>query len=128
MFGLQARQWKMALDEAISDSAAGILSLGGYIIFFSIITLIPLELLAMPDKVKQTIICLLEITNGLSYQKSLPPYIVLAFLQFGGICCIFQTIRYTSKTDLNIKNYLIHKIKLTVLTFITFYIVSCFLF
>ena len=120
--------FKNALDEAISDSAAGILSLGGYIIFFSIITLIPLELLTMPDKVKQVIICFLEITNGLSYRNSLPPYALLAFLQFGGICCIFQTIKFTSKTDLNIKNYLIHKIKLTVLTFIFFCLVSCFLF
>ena len=124
----KTKNFSIALDEAISDSAAGILSLGGYIIFFSIITLIPLELLTMPDKVKQVIICFLEITNGLSYRNSLPPYALLAFLQFGGICCIFQTIKFTSKTDLNIKNYLIHKIKLTVLTFIFFCLVSCFLF
>lgn len=122
------KDFSIALDESISDSAAGILSLGGYIIFFSIITLIPLELLTMPDNVKQVIICFLEITNGLSYRNSLPPYALLAFLQFGGICCIFQTIKFTSKTDLNIKNYLIHKIKLTVLTFIFFCLVSCFLF
>ena len=122
------KAFSVALDEAISDSAAGILSLGGYIIFFSIITLIPLELLAMPDNVKQVIICLLEITNGLSCQNVLPPYTLLAFIQFGGICCIFQTIKFTSKTDLNIKNYLIHKIKLTALTFIIFYFVSNFLF
>lgn len=124
----KTKDFSIALDEAISDSAAGILSLGGYIIFFSIITLIPLELLTMPDKVKQVIICFLEITNGLSYRNVLPPYALLAFLQFGGICCIFQTIKFTSKTDLNIKNYLIHKIKLTVLTFIFFCLVSCFLF
>ena len=122
------KDFSIALDESISDSAAGILSLGGYIVFFSIMTLIPLELLTIPDKAKQIIICLLEITNGLSYQNVLSPYTLLAFLQFGGICCIFQTIKFTSKTDLNIKNYLIHKIKLTTLTFFIFYIVSWFLF
>lgn len=119
--------FSIALDEAISDSAAAILSLGGYIIFFSIVTLIPLELMALPNKLTHIIVYLLEITNGLSYENSLPPYILLAFLQFGGICCLFQTIKFTSKTDLNINNYLIHKIKLAALTFLIFYIVN-FLF
>lgn len=120
--------FSVALDEAISESAAGMLSLGGYIIFFSILTLIPRELLHLPDKVTSVFTCLLEITNGLSYPSVLPPHMILSLLQFGGICCIFQTIKFVSKTDLDLKNYFLHKIALTVLTFLFFYVICNLLF
>lgn len=115
--------FSIALDEAISDGAASILSLGGYIIFFSIISLIPLELLSISKSLKAVLACLIEITNGLSYQDNLPPFLIMGLLQFGGICCTFQTIKFTTKTNLKIKNYLLHKINLTLITFIIFFMI-----
>lgn len=120
--------FSVALDESISECAAGILSLGGYLMFFSILTLIPREMLSLSQKATSLITCLLEITNGLSLSPVLPPYILLALLQFGGICCIFQTIKYMSQTDLSLKNYMLHKTIITILTLVFFFAFDVFSF
>lgn len=116
----------VALDESISEGASGILSLGGYLMFFSILILLPREFMPLPKPIMSLVTCFLEITNGLSYAPKLPPYILLALLQFGGICCLFQTGKYTSKTDLSFKNYLLHKIILTVITLLFFFVLYVF--
>ncbi len=118
--------FSVALDEAIADSAAGILSLGGYLMFFSILTMITFKLLPVPETISIFLTCLLEITNGLSCEPILSPYIFLALLQFGGICCIFQTLKYTSNTNLNFRYYLKHKVILSVITLLVFYVVDIF--
>ena len=82
----------IALDESISDSALGMLSFGGYLMFFNIL-LVPIELLSINSYGKSFLSCCLEITNGLSKETLLPPYIYLTLLQFGGLCCIFQTLK-----------------------------------
>lgn len=110
----------IALDESISDSALGMLSLGGYLMFFNIL-LVPIELLSINSYGKSFLSCCIEITNGLSKETLLPPYIYLTLLQFGGLCCIFQTLKYTLKTDLNFRNYLLSKINLTVITLVFFF-------
>lgn len=113
--------FSLALDEAIAEGASGMLSLGGYLMFFNILLLIPTKLLSCNPGVTSIISCILEITNGLSYPSVLPPYIYLALLQFGGLCCIFQTLKYISNTDLSFKNYMLHKFNLTLLTLIFFF-------
>lgn len=120
--------FSVALDESIAESADGILSLGGYLMFFSILTLIPQEILPLSIKTTSLLTCTLEITNGLSYAPVLPPYVLLALLQFGGICCIFQTIKYISKTDLNFKKYMFHKTVLSILTLVFFFVATVFSF
>lgn len=117
---IKSSPFVMALDEAISDSALGMLSLGGYLMFFNIL-LVPLELISLNSYGNSFLSCCLEITNGLSKETLLPPYIYLALLQFGGLCCIFQTLKYTLKTDLNFRNYLLSKINLTVITLVFFF-------
>ena len=117
----------VALDESISDGAAGILSLGGYLMFFNIL-LVPLEFLPLSSKLKNLLACLVEITNGLSYQSNLPPYLYLALLQFGGLCCVFQTLKYTLKTDLNFRHYLFCKLRLTFITLAFFFVYYFFYF
>lgn len=118
--------FSVALDESISEGANGILSLGGYLMFFSILTLIPQKLLPFSSEIASLVTCLLEITNGLSYTTVLPWYILLALLQFGGICCMFQTLKYLSKTDLSIKKYILHKTILTILTLAFFFVADVF--
>ncbi len=122
----KAHPFVFALDESIAESAMGMLSLGGYLMFFNILLLIPNKLLNLNPQIKSLSSCLIEITNGLSYETAFPPYVYLALLQFGGLCCIFQTLKYTLKTDLNFKNYLFHKIILTGITFIFFFLYYAF--
>ena len=121
LYATKKISFPVALDEAISESAAGILSLGGYLMFFSILQLIPTKLCFFNMQVTSLLACLIEITNGLSYPTILPEYVYLALLQFGGLCCIFQTLKYISNTGLNFKNYMLHKCKITILTLILFY-------
>ena len=123
---VQRIPFSIALDDSISDSAAGIMSLGGYLMFFSILTLVPNELLPLSNIHTQLYICILEITNGLSYPPVLPAYILLSLLQFGGVCCIFQTIKYVSKTDLSFKKYMLHKIALSLITLVFFFVLDVF--
>lgn len=117
--------FSLALDESIAEGATGMLSLAGYLMFFNILLLIPMEILPVNNYIKSFLCCFLEITNGLSYTSVLPPYFYFALLQFGGLCCIFQTSKYMCKTDLDFKNYLLHKLNLTLLTFIIFFVYDC---
>ena len=115
-----------ALDESITESATSILSLGGYLMFFNILLIIPTRLLNLDAKTQSLLSCLIEITNGLSYTTVFPPYVYLAMLQFGGFCCICQTLKYTLKTDLNFKKYFFHKLVLAGITFIFFFLYYAF--
>lgn len=115
-----------ALDDAIAESSGSILSLGGYLMFFSILSLIPIHLLHLPQKISAFFVCFLEITGGLSYASYLPPWITCALLQFGGVCCLFQTIKYISKAGLNLKNYILHKTIMSVITLIFFFVLDFF--
>lgn len=121
-----ASSFVFALDESITESAMGILSLGGYLMFFNILLLIPTQLINVNPQIKSLLSCLIEITNGLSYTTVFPPYVYLSLLQFGGLCCIFQTLKYTLKTDLSFKKYLFHRLALTAITFVVFYIYYAF--
>lgn len=118
---IKPQSFVIALDESISDSATGILSLGGYLMFFNIL-LIPLEQFSLNPQWKSFLTCVIEITNGLSYTATLPPYLYLGLLQFGGICCIFQTLKYTLKTDLKFSHYLRCKFQITLLTLAFFFV------
>ena len=123
---VETSTFSIALDEAISESAQGILSLGGYLMFFSILILIPKELLPLSNTFAGFLTCFLEITNGLAYKPALPPYVLLSLLQFGGVCCLFQTSKYLLKTDLSFKNYLLHKVALTIITLLFFFVLHVF--
>jgi len=122
---LKQNHFVVALDESISDGALGMLSLGGYLMFFSLL-LVPLEFIPLNANTKAFLSCCIEITNGLSKTAKLPPYIYLALLQFGGLCCIFQTLKYTLKTDLSFRNYLFSKLKITIITLIFFFVYDIF--
>lgn len=99
-------------DHAIQASIQSILSLGGYMILYNLLNLIPHMLLGHP---LQLLSPLLEITGGLRILgDSLPLYSFLA-LSFGGLSCIAQTYSCIGDSDLSIGNYILHKIILTAL-------------
>lgn len=102
-----------AVDESITASVQGILSLGGYMILFNLLNLLPHILLK-----KQPVILapLLEISGGLNLLQEKLPLYTLLLLPFGGLSCIAQTNSCIKNTDLSIADYTFHKLVLTALT------------
>ena len=100
-------------DSAIHASVQSLLSLGGYMILFNLLNLLPHMALGRPLTVLAPV---LEITGGLKLLgDALPLYSFLA-LSFGGFCCLAQTYSCIRNTDLSIRSYLFHKVVLTLLT------------
>lgn len=101
-----------AAEESIQGSIQSILMLGGYMILFNLMNLVPHVLLGRPIPL---IGPLLEITGGLGMLKEqLPLYSFLA-LSFGGLSCIAQTYSCIRNTDLSLSGYILHKVILTLL-------------
>lgn len=99
-------------DDAIHSSVQSILSLGGYMILFNLLNLVP-HILA--GRSVTTLSPLLEITGGLMLLgDSLPLYSLLA-LSSGGLSCLAQTYSTIRGSDLSIGSYIRHKIILTLL-------------
>lgn len=100
-------------NDAVSASVQSMLLLGGYMILFNLLNLVPHILLKAPFPLLAP---LLEITGGLmQLEASLPLYSLLV-LSFGGLSCIAQTYSCIAGTDLSIYDYLLHKVILTLLT------------
>lgn len=102
-----------ALDEAISSSLHSILSLGGYMVLFNLLMLIPHLMLGQTPKYLSP---LLEITGGLKQLGDTMPLYSLILLPFGGLSCIAQTYTCIRDTELSIETYVLHKLILTALT------------
>lgn len=101
-----------AVNSSIQASVQSILMLGGYMILFNLLNLLPHLLM------RQTpifIAPLLEITGGLSLLQAALPLYSLLVLSFGGISCIAQTYSCIGQSDLSITHYILHKIALTLL-------------
>lgn len=132
------------LSYSISNSLDTLLTILGYILFFSLIikvtciSLTPiLSLLPFKLSIFLTgmINGILEMTNGceaiskISFLQAPSIVAILTFLLcFGGLCINMQCISFISKTDLNIKSFLIGRIIISVFAgAISFIISSVFL-
>lgn len=101
-----------ATEQSVQASIQSILILGGYMILFNLMNLIPHVILGRSLELLGPI---LEITGGLGLlQTSLPLYSLLA-LSFGGFSCIAQTYSCIKNTDLSLADYIFHKVILTLL-------------
>ena len=108
-----------ALDESVYTSLSGIAKLGGYMIFFNLLFILPVlgaRLLALSPSKTGGIGALLEITGGIGILGDRAPYLVLCILPFGGLSCIAQTYSMIRDTDLSIGEYVMHKMILTAVT------------
>lgn len=111
-------------NNSVSASVQSILQLGGYMILFNLLNLLPHVFLERPFPLLAP---LLEITGGLiQIGAALPLYSLLA-LSFGGLSCIAQTYSCISNTGLSVYTYIVHKVILTVLSCL-FYLGWFFLF
>lgn len=109
-----------ALDESVMSSLTGITKLGGYMIVFNLLNIVP-SLLLKDETVKAVIGCILEITGGLKALGEKSPFFALCLLPFGGLSCIAQTYSMIKDTDLSLKNYVFHKLFLTVFSFFYYF-------
>lgn len=102
-----------SLDESIHASLQSILMLGGYMILFNLLMLLPHLVTGYPPRLTAP---LLEITGGLKLLGDSAPLCSLTLLSFGGFSCIAQTYTCIRDTDLSICSYVAHKLILTALT------------
>ncbi len=109
-----------ALDDSIMSGLYGISKLGGYMILFNLLNLIPQFFLynkyLFGIHLCALINCLLEITSGISRMGSSAPLAVLLILPFGGFSCIAQTYSMIKDTALSLKSYIMHKLALSAVT------------
>lgn len=101
-----------ALDDAITAAGRSILQLGGYMVFFNLLNLLPR--LLVPDSFRYA--PLLEISGGLKLLGDRFPLYTLLLLPVGGLSCIAQTGSCIRNTGLSLKSYILHKLVLTMLT------------
>lgn len=101
-----------ALDDAITAAGRNILQLGGYMVFFNLLNLLPR--LLVPDSFRYA--PLLEISGGLKLLGDRFPLYTLLLLPVGGLICIAQTGSCIRNTGLSLKSYILHKLVLTMLT------------
>lgn len=102
-----------ALNESVFASLQSILMLGGYMILFNLLMLLPG--LILPQN-WAFVAPILEITGGLKLLGDKFPFYSLLMLPFGGLSCIAQTYSCISHTKLSIGEYVRHKFVLTAFT------------
>lgn len=102
-----------ALDEAIYASIQSMLMLGGYMILFNLLMLVPYLYWKGGFPYLAPIF---EITGGLSVLGDCLPVYSLILLPFGGLSCIAQTYTCIRDTGLSLWDYIQHKLYLTAIT------------
>lgn len=104
-----------ALDESIISSMEGITRLGGYMIFFNLLNIIPFVLLPQ-SSLTALIGGFLEITGGIQAIGPGYPRTALILLSFGGLSCLSQTNSCIRNTGLSFRSHLLHKLMITMIT------------
>ncbi len=112
-----------ALDESVFSSLASIAKLGGYMIFFNLLFILPelaFRVLHFDSQASRLFVgsagCLLEITGGIGLLGNRAKAFVLCVLPFGGLSCIAQTYSMVKNTCLSVTEYVMHKMILTAIT------------
>lgn len=126
-----AEPFLQSLDEAMQSGIAGITTLGGYMVLFNLLNLVPhtlLPLMGAGENLTLFASCLLEITGGVTRCGAGLPFPVLVLMPIGGLSCVAQTASMVRNTDLSVKNYVIHKLIQTALSFGYYFLLRSFLF
>lgn len=105
-----------ALDSSITASLVQIAMLGGYMILFNLIVLIPFTLLKGNNNFYGIIHSILEISGGFAIIKHQEMsdltrmLLVHGVLSFNGLCCFAQTMNIIQNTNLSGGKYFWHKL------------------
>ena len=117
------------IDDAIQCAISSITILGGYMIFFNLLGIIPYALQNMePFRLRNfnlltPLRCVLEISGGLA-NLGKPSMWILCLIPMGGLSCLAQVFSVIKDTDLSFKSYLYHKLLQTCFICLYFYILS----
>ena len=109
-------QFGSALINSLNRAVSASLYLGGCMIFFNMLRLIPMHF-SGDNKILSLMACwLLEVNGAISMSSQLcangyvtAVLLMLPFLAIGGLSCICQTIGVLSDTKCNIKVHIFHK-------------------
>lgn len=110
------------LPEAVSDSLMQLTMLGGYMIIFNALRIVPHLLFVNHPNLYIVAQSLLEISGGLLCVSSsiadgiLKNICLYAVFSFNGLCCHFQTLSLLQGTSLSGQKYMLHKIILCSIT------------
>lgn len=115
--GVSSEKLLDTIDDSITSGLVNIAKLGGYMVLFNLLNIIPYQFLQETPVYLGKINCILEITSGIQKLGTSAPFYVLVLLPFGGLSCIAQTYSMIQNTDLSIKSYVLHKVILTGITF-----------
>lgn len=118
---LQARQpgscsLFAAIDASVLSGLTGIARLGGYMVFFNLLTIVFQPFQHVNTNILNIYRCLLEITSGIDCSGRSINYAILILLPFGGFSCIAQTYSMIRQTDLSLRPYVYHKTVQTAVT------------
>ena len=118
---LQARQpgscsLLAAIDASVLSGLTGIARLGGYMVFFNLLTIVFQPFQHVNTNILNIYRCLLEITSGIDCSGRSINFAILILLPFGGFSCIAQTYSMIRQTDLSLRPYLYHKAVQTAIT------------
>lgn len=120
------------IDDAIQCAISSITILGGYMIFFNLLNIIPYAfsqlntlMLTIPyfELILPQIRCLIEISGGLASLQGFSPF-ALCLIPLGGLSCLAQTYSILKETDLSFALYCRHKIIQTAITCLYFMILT----
>ncbi len=107
------------LDSAIHSAAQSMVTLGGYMVLFNLLNLIPQVLTGRPVPLLAP---LLEITGGLGMLRDTRPLYSLLAVSFGGLSCMAQTYSCIRSTGLSMRRYVFHRLFLLGLTGIFYFL------
>lgn len=115
-----AMTFSEALTASVENSMKALLNLGGYMILFSLLNIVPHVIYKRPCVLVSP---LLEITTGIKAMGTSNPVHCFTCLAFGGLSCIAQTHASLSGTDLtkHLGEYVFHKVLLSLITFLYYY-------
>ena len=115
-------------EDTILSSMITLTKIGGYMMFFSLITaLLKASFPTHPDII---LVCggLMEMTSGISETGVLPefikPYFVLGFISFGGLCVTAQSFSLGQLENKEQCRYLAAKVLQTILALTLFYLMT----
>lgn len=111
------------VDDSVTSSLHSILKLGGYMILFNLLNILPHIILGQKPIILAP---LFEITGGLHLLQQKAPLYTLLLLPFGGLSCIAQTNSCINNTELSIADYTLHKFVLTAITAVYYLLWSMF--
>ena len=113
-----------ALQESLQKAISSILSLGGYMVIFTVLQL-PFynSYYHLPEPYIHILKGLLEISSGISSICPYPELYIIVYallLPFCGLCCLYQTYAMIQDTPLSLTLYIKHKLSQTICTTIIY--------